>query len=255
MTKYLYRYISFESFVGMIQNKALTFVSPELWDDPKESAPFYQLVKGTEEAYFKVMLFTIYYKTYCQSWTRAVESDAMWRIYSYGNRAIQIKVSEDKLHLLENVDMIPVEYSDRIKIYPSGVMDSFIRSLAIMRSAFRHEREVRLIKHFKFANIDDLQNHIKAFLSIHEHPQMVELIESLYPGLSTEEQVDNIIHLLNVGKDRQTTYDVSFEDIDGFIKGVRVHPMAPDWYVNIVGEYCKRNSVPFLGKSKLYSAD
>lgn len=255
MTKYLYRYISFESFVGMIQNKALTFVSPELWDDPKESAPFYQLVKDTEEAYIKVMLFTIYYKTYCQSWTRAVESDAMWRIYSYGNRAIQIKVSEEKLYSLEDVDMIPVEYTDKIKIDPSGVMDSFIRSLAIKRCAFRHEREVRLIKHYRFTDEDDIQNHVKAFLSIHDHPQALEIIENLYPGLSMEEQVKNIVQLLNVGKIRKATLDVPFEKIPDFIAGVRIHPMAPEWYVNVVGEYCKRNDVPFIGKSKLYSVD
>lgn len=255
MSKYLYRYISFETFVGMIQNKALTFVSPELWDDPKESAPFYQLVKETEEAYFKVMLFTIYYKTYCQSWTRAVESDAMWRIYSYDNRAIQIKVAEDKLHLLKDVDMIPVEYSDTIKINSSGGVDSFIRSLAIKRCAFRHEKEVRLIKHYRFADDNDLQNHVKAFLSIHEHPQSLEIIENLYPGLPMEEQVHSIVQLLNVGKDKKMTLDVSFESIPEFIKGVRVHPMAPEWYVEVVGEYCKRNSVPFIGKSKLYSVD
>ena len=30
MSEYLYRYISFESFVGLVQNKALTFVLPKL---------------------------------------------------------------------------------------------------------------------------------------------------------------------------------------------------------------------------------
>ena len=33
MAQYLYRYISFETFVGMVQKQALTFVLPKVWDD------------------------------------------------------------------------------------------------------------------------------------------------------------------------------------------------------------------------------
>lgn len=252
MQAFLYRYISFESFVGMVQNKALSFVLPELWDDPKECAPFEQLLLSTDNLYERIFLASVYNKTYCQCWTRVSESDAMWRIYSYNNRAIQIKVSEEKLCLLPDVKLVPVVYSDQIELNETKEVDKFLRSLAIKRRAFQHEDEIRLIKHYKFLDDDDIEKHVKAFLAVSEHPQMVELIENLFPGLSPKEQINNIGELLNTGKNKKVTLEVSYESIPDFIGGVLVHPLAPDWYVKIVEEYCKRNSLPFDGQSTLY---
>ena len=66
MCKYLYRYVSFESFVGMIQQRSLTFVLPELWIDPKESAPFQHLAESCNNLFEQLMLYAIHLKTYCQ---------------------------------------------------------------------------------------------------------------------------------------------------------------------------------------------
>ena len=66
MQEYLYRYISFETFVGMIQSKSLTFVLPELWDDPKECVSFKHYVKQQDNIYEKLMLWSVYYKTFCR---------------------------------------------------------------------------------------------------------------------------------------------------------------------------------------------
>ena len=201
------------------------------------------------------MLVAMMNKTYCQSWSKAVESDAMWRIYSYQNHALQIKVAENKLLQLNGVKMIPVEYSNQIHIEPKWDEESFLRSLAIKRRAFLHEKEVRLVKHYVFADSDDVETHVKALLVVNEHQQMVEIIESMYPGCSMEEKIQNIGKLLNLGIYREETTNVSFEGISGFISGVKVHPMAPAWYVEIVREYCKRNSIPFSGQSTLYSKE
>ena len=255
MREYLYRYISFESFVGMVQSKALTFVLPELWDDPKECAPFEQLLSSRNSVYERIFLIALYNKTYSQCWTRVSESDAMWRIYSYNNRAIQIKVSEEKLRLLPDVKLVPVIYSDKIEINEAENIDKFLRSLAIKRRAFQHEDEIRLIKHYKFLDDNDIEKHVKAFLAANEHPQMLEIIESLFPGLPPKEQIEGIGSILNTGKNRKVTSDISYESIPDFLDGVLVHPLAPDWYISIVQEYCIRNSLPFDGKSKLYSND
>lgn len=252
LQEFLYRYISFESFVGMVQSKALTFVLPELWDDPKECAPFEQLLYSTDNLYERIFLIAVYNKTYSQCWTRVSESDAMWRIYSYNNRALQIKVSEKKLCLLPDIRLVPVIYSDQIEINETKNIDKFLRSLAIKRRAFQHEDEIRLIKHYKFLDDDDFEKHVKAFLAVSEHPQMVEIIESLFPGLPPKEQIESIANLLNTGKSRKVAIDISYESIPDFIDGVLVHPLAPDWYVKIVAEYCKRNALPFDGQSTLY---
>lgn len=253
MLEYLYRYISFESFVGLVQNKALTFVLPESWEDPKEGSAFFEFLNSLEDVFEKILCYSIYNKTFGQCWTKLSESDAMWRIYSYNNRAVQIKVDTDKLFLLKDVRIVPVEYTDSYEIDSSKKIESFYQSLAVKRIAFQHEDEVRLIVNYKFKSDDDFENHAKALLSFSKHPQWEELLESLYPGMPIEKQIEEAAKMLNVGNERQNTLDVSFENIPKFIAGVKVHPMAPDWYVDVVREYCNRNSITFDGKSSLYS--
>ena len=114
MHEYLYRYISFENFIGMIQSQSLTFVLPELWDDPKEADAFHCLLESCDQVYEQLMLCSVYYKTYCQCWSRLAESDAMWRIYAYNNRAIRIRAKQSNIDLLDNVKAVPVEYSDEL---------------------------------------------------------------------------------------------------------------------------------------------
>lgn len=46
--------------------------------------------------------------------------------------------------------------------------------------------------------------------------------------------------------------NVAIPNISEFIKGVMVHPFAEKWYVDIVESVCKKFSLPFDGKSKLY---
>ena len=251
---FIYRYISFESFVGMIQNQALTFVLPELWEDPKECSYFFEMLNATDDMYNRIIPCILYFKTYAQCWTKLSESDAMWRIYSYNNRAIQIKVATQTIEQLSDVSIVPVEYSDHIEIDFDKPAKVFLRTLAIKRLAFQHEKEIRLIKPYKFLSEDDMDQHIKAFLAIGGDEKSIEVFESIYPELPMKEKMIKINKLLNIGNEIQNTQDISFKHIPDFIAGVKVHPLAPEWYVNIVNEYCERNSIPFDGKSTLYNS-
>ncbi|MBQ9189542.1 MAG: DUF2971 domain-containing protein [Clostridia bacterium] len=264
MGEYLYRYISFEAFVGMIQEKSLTFVLPELWDDPKEGSAFKHLISSMEHNYKQVIFSTMYYKTYAQCWTMLSESDAMWRIYSFNNRAVQIKVSKEKLKALPDVKMIPVEYSDQFDVDTTNlteiedIYNAFLQSLAMKRCAFEHEKEVRLIRPYIFQDDDDIKKHYDAFRALvgvfnEEDNQGIEILESMYPGQSPKDKAENVMKLLNLGSDKQNTLDIPFDNISGFIAGVKVHPLSPDWYASIVKEYCTRNNLPFDGRSTLYS--
>lgn len=266
MEEYLYRYISFESFVGIVQNKALTFVLPELWDDPKEGTPFRSLVSNLEHGYEKIVLQTMYNKTYAQCWTKLSESDAMWRIYSFNDRAIQIKASEEKLKALPDIYVVPVDYLDQFDFdtkklaNPSNILDEFLCSLAMKRRAFEHEKEVRLIKPYLFQDDDDIKRHYDTFRALaglykDKDSRSVELLESMYPGQSVEDQAKSVLKLLNLGNERQKTIEISFDTISSFIAGVKIHPLAPDWYVDVVKKYCETNGLPFDGRSTLYSKD
>lgn len=250
--EFLYRYISFETFVDMVQKNALTFVLPSVWDDPQEESPFIQMVKkknsGLEEAFF----IAIHNKIYAQSWSELAESDAMWRIYAYNNRAVRVKVSMDCIAQLDAVKVVPVTYSDEVFDYEELNERTFFNSLAYKRTAFCHEKEVRLISRYQYRDEGDAEEHIKALMIMNEHPDRIEILESMYPGIEWREKLTRIVELLNIGDNCRTTKDVSFAHIPDFISGIMVHPMAPKWYVGVVQEFCRRNKIPFEGQSELY---
>ena len=253
MSQYIYRYVGFDTFVGMIQSKSLAFVLPEMWEDPQEISPFLQLLEKIDNAYIKLMLWACYYKTYGQCWTELSESDAMWRIYSYHCRAIRVKVSEDKVQLLDNVCAVKVHYTDDSYERQYTGINDYLAALTQKRTAFEHEKEIRLIHYYRFHDEDDMDIHVKALMTTTHNEKVVEIMETLYPNLDMEQQVLQVCQLLNIGKVKKPVKNISFEHIPEFISGVMVHPQAPDWYVAIVEEFCRVNNVPFEGKSKLYS--
>ena len=249
----LYRYISFETFVDMVQKNALTFVLPTVWDDPQEDLPFERLVGEKESAVQMAFLIALHNKTYAQSWSELAESDAMWRIYAYNNHAVRIKVKKEKIDLLSGVHAIPVKYSDEPFDCEKFDEETLYSSLAYKRTAFCHEKEVRLISTYKYRDEQDAQQHIKAVYIQYHHPESVTILESMFPELEFDEKLDRVIELLNIGDKCKETKEISYAHIPDFVDGVMVHPLAPDWYIEVVKEFCKRNNIPFEGKSNLYS--
>jgi hypothetical protein len=192
-------------------------------------------------------------KTYAQSWSELAESDAMWRIYAYNNRAVRIKVKRSKINLLSDVRAVPVKYSDAPFDCDSFDEETLYSCLAYKRTAFCHEKEVRLISTYKYQDEDDVQQHIKAVYIQYEHPERVQILDSMYPNLQFEEKLERITELLNLGDKCRKTKEISYVHIPDFVSGVMVHPLAPNWYVEVVQEFCKRNHISFEGKSALYS--
>lgn len=249
---FLYRYVSFETFVGMVQKKALTFVLPSVWDDPKEDLPFNQFLEKIEFGLEIAFLIAAHNKTYAQSWSELAESDAMWRIYAHNNRSLRIKVSQEKISRLNDVHIVPVKYSDEFFSCENSGTETLLSSLAYKRTAFCHEKEVRLISIYKFEDKQDVDLHIKAVCMQYKHPDRVKILETLFPDIGFEEKLERLGELLNIRDGRKETKDISYAHISNFIDGVMVHPLAPEWYVNVVQEFCSRNKIPFEGKSQLY---
>ena len=116
MRKHLYRFISFEDFINLIINNKDKFVRPSVWDDGYEGYLFSSLDSPEDvrhivnEMYYNLCPRNYYaipdnyfrmchskWFTYAQCWSEHPETDAMWRCYSYGDRAIRIRTREDKL--------------------------------------------------------------------------------------------------------------------------------------------------------------
>ena len=116
MGKKLYRYIGFEDFVNLFVNGKDRFVRPISWDDKYEGYLFSHI--ETKEDIHKIVhemynnlcpknYYSIpdnYFKlwhskwfTYAQCWSIHSETDAMWRCYSYDNKAIRIRTKDKKL--------------------------------------------------------------------------------------------------------------------------------------------------------------
>lgn len=161
----IYRLMSIERFLFMLESKKLTLRRPHLWDDPFENIlrrAIVRLKNGTDFDFESLMNCF-----YGQCWTLEEESDAMWRLYTPCRNGIKIKATVRKL--LEAVYDSNKSNPDR-KFFIGKVCYStdndihsvlqditsknFVtdptfrsqtRTLLIKPNAYKYEKEVRLI--------------------------------------------------------------------------------------------------------------
>lgn len=259
----IYRFMSFESFVDMIQRNALTFVYHELWEDPYEGFLF----KAIKDARGKEQILTILKKLtpeyvmlnfgvllkfgrtiYGQSWTKCPESDALWRIYSNGQKSIRIEVSIKDISRLEGVKSHDIKYSKSFSL-ESQLKKIFKKNktylhniLLTKRTAFKHEQEVRLLTDI---DLDYLPNDQTTF-----PPEALKVF--LESGEITKEQFETGINSINRKKILPDEKYIFFDHIDNFINSVMLHPLAPKWFDETLIRFCEDKGLKFLGKSKLY---
>lgn len=274
--EYLYRYMSFYSFVDMVQQKKICLVKPDLWEDTYENYFFKSMRKREfQEEYIKFLkmkncknipqyLINIIFgegNYYMQSWTKLKESDAMWRIYGYSNFAIKIEVELKKVRAFDNLSISQVKYKDIFcfdefikALFPYGncTICSPANTLIYKRQAFQHEEEVRLIKSIinpqgvynylnkKFSNLDDICKEIKN--SAHYNDSFFKKICELYWGID------------NLKNELPDTFDLPIsQKIEDFIESVTLHPLAPEWFNRTLDDFCYINGkIRYKGKSKLY---
>ena len=225
--KNVYRYISFENFVDVVINERLTLVSPlSFWEDTYEGWLFRMLQQKypdsqsnqfPQNALHAIQLLG---KTVvAQCWTKNCDSVAMWSIYSYSNKAVMIKTRQSKLVSINGLtSFADVEYNDT-----------------------KQTAKDELRKMMRF-------NHPKTGLGLftpfirkrsefaHENEVRVFAVK------------DGPINTNSKGE----TLEINIAPVSEFIEGVMVHPLATDWYVNIVHSFCDRFHIMFDGRSELY---
>jgi hypothetical protein len=253
----IYRFISFETFVDTILRQQLTFVHPSLWDDPYEfdlfNSNFRNALIASEGGLDvgstgAVLEHIVSWNTYCQSWTRLPESDALWRIYGFNNTSIRITVDTDNLAYLDDVILLDCEYIDDYEDVTKRIVN-FYEVIKTKRRAFEHEKEVRLIHHKKFRDIEEANVCVSDFIRLTTgEPKFFQHIE--LEDISDE--VDKMISRLNY-EAKNKVKPVDFSRVSNFIEGVLINPFAPDWFCGTVQLLCERQGIKFDGKSKLYS--
>jgi hypothetical protein len=224
----LYRYIPFYTLFDILKNSHLTFVRPELWEDPFEGYLFRKnktergreqiknfVLKHQNEQYYSLLNLTLENferMFFAQSWSRSSENDAIWNTYSYDNTAIRIEMNQNYIGKLQSITAFEVVYVDELSfeedLFRIGVKEGKTDLKEIYRykrKAFSYEDEVRFI--FEDRN-----------------------------------QVNKL-----VGSVKDVPINVSE------IKSVLVHPKAKKHYVCSVEQLCTTFGVKFSGKSRLYT--
>ncbi|WP_268055983.1 DUF2971 domain-containing protein [Clostridium estertheticum] len=189
---------------------------------------------------------------YCvkgQCWTNNGESDALWRIYSNNNMAIRIEVEEEKINRLNNVTINEVKYINKLSLEAElqqmradDTLD-VRKAFCSKRNEFRHENEVRLLSEI---NVD-------AVLSDSIKMQKRSLEQLKMDGKINETQYTHILtKVIKFQGEPKLNKAISFEHIDGFIKSVMLHPLAPKWFEDTLKFFCETHKLNYVGKSKLY---
>ena len=174
-SKFIYKYMSFDKFVALIERQKLYLTRVDHWDDTFEGYLLsHYMAKDSRFAYLGDKLGTkikksIFQSMYAQSWTlEGVESDAMWRIYSSDGQGVRIKASISDIqsrieaginqdeYMLSN---FKVEYANEVSVSTSSTRSDILNkicdgdlikyALGVKRPAFKHEVEYRFCAHRK----------------------------------------------------------------------------------------------------------
>ena len=240
----IYKYMSFEQFVSMVEKNQLYLTRIDRWEDVYEGVLIKVLFNKLKEECFgnyqKIGIYNIleqrvFQSIYAQSWsTKEAESDAMWRIYSPNNIGVRIKVDCDKTRDRINTSIkckgyimkdFKVTYEDEIP-YPNTALKDFILDDEIMypikykRVAFQHEDEYRFATCFF---------------------EEVKIVKGILRNIDRYGEIDKDELQFGLKKDPLTiSYDICLCDI----KEVVLDPRAPKYHKETFERYCDNRGIP-----------
>lgn len=158
--KPIYRIMSIARVLQMLESRRLVLVKPKLWDDPFENALLSSTFVSPDGG---KTVFAAKDSVYGQCWTLYRETDAMWRIYSGQKDGVRVSTTPRRLFeaskalhptfwvnrcFIGRVSYLP-EKDLRRELGAINLMrqdgSGVAESLLFKRSAFKHEKEVRLI--------------------------------------------------------------------------------------------------------------
>lgn len=184
--KALYRIISFDSLLQMLNEGVNYLVKIRLWEDVYENFILKEKLKCDGKEIGMNSLSEVFYG---QCWTSKQSSDAMWRIYSPDRKGVRIKTRLGKLYNSTQsgngaVVVSQVKYYSQAKIeddiqhLPVLTKGQFIslmiQSLFVKRNSFSHESEYRVI-YVSNSKQETIDKPVK-FFPINPH----DFIENIY---------------------------------------------------------------------------
>lgn len=278
----LYRITSLEGFLSLLLNKKERFVHPiDCWEDTYEGYMLHLLdtEEGTEEVlrelytvitpndikltirnYTKLMRAR--YACYGQCWSVKADSDALWRIYSYDRKAIQIKSNFERIKntiKASQEDIItirigPVKYDiddktgnlNQVLYNKSKINEPYYHK----RLAFEHEEEVRVIVSKK--QYSEYTSFSEAAIHNNYNKQPNSTVDPIKRIIDASKSFDGRGEFYRRNFDNAIFIDI--DDLSKYIAGIKVHPQAESWYVDLISKLCSNNGLHFEGKSSLYKS-
>ena len=159
MSRAVYRFVSFDILLQMLNEKSNYLVKTSSWEDSYENFMSKENIKYRSK---KVDLKGIIDNMYGQCWTSKMTSDALWRIYSPDKKGVRIKTTLAKLDQIGEENKARGAFLlGRVRYYSQGVIEESLRSLPeisktqlvelinrsyfVKRNSFSHESEYRFL--------------------------------------------------------------------------------------------------------------
>jgi len=174
LNRAVFRFISFDYLLQMINESSNYLVKTSLWEDSYENFMSKENIKYRGKT---VNLKGITDRMYGQCWASRMTSDALWRIYSPDKKGVRIRTTLNKLNLVVEENRARGAFQlGRVRYYSQGVMEESLRSLPeisktqlvelinrsyfVKRTSFSHESEYRLLY---FADKRETDTVVKSF--------------------------------------------------------------------------------------------
>lgn len=277
----LYRITSLEGLLSLLLTHEERYVNPiDCWEDTYEG--YYLHMLDSHESSQMVIrrlydevcdgdldltlfLYTKLQRSrflcYGQCWSRLKDSDALWRVYSYGNKAVQLVSSKERIEGMiggsdweGKVRVGNISYdlddggSELSRVVRKGTWAD--APFFHKRPAFKHEEETRVL-----LRDSKTSDSFAAF----QRERLRSVYDRTSPTLPVEARIAKASRqLFGSGEDAmlkqifEKSVKVTVPDVRSYLKGVRVHPFADAWYVGTVELLCEAHGVTFLGQSDLY---
>lgn len=283
----LFRIVSLESFLQLILYHRERYVNPLSWEDTYEGCALRLTHDKNRIIDFIDALFSEYQDendcgdivlynfakaeiardfNFGQCWSLNEDSDAMWRIYSYGKHSIQIESSPESLfkcidkQIDEDTALLPRIRSVKYDVKPTDKESAYIRfyqrgmdfseSFFHKREAFRHESEVRILYRPEYTQYEFSSN-------LNRYRRKLKELNNSQSQNITKDLLVRVIHQIqsetpHKNSQQESTIYLKVNNLSQYIKNIKVHPMAESWYVDLVERICKDHHIRFGGRSSLY---
>jgi hypothetical protein len=250
--EFIYKYMTFERFVEMVEKEKLYLTRVDCWEDVFEGAAIKKLLEDVtvvlsySSSQITLLKKAIFHSLYAQSWcSDNRESDAMWRIYSPNSTGVRVKFKREDIgakikkiedHGMEVMTPFLVKYDSAMSYaFDVTIIDSLFEhissTLECKRPAFEHEHEYRFVMIYK----TELEC-IKCFIKAHH-----------------VDNDDKIIKMFINSKEPVISYNIDMADL----REVLLDPRATKYFEATFKMYCKNRQFKNMNidfkKSMLYT--